>query len=181
MPPRELARCVFRCGRDSEGTRSPPSRLDFTPSLHPALSCAEEARKTLRSLNLSRAGPVAKSTALAAQPRSCGCPGFHNANYDRFVLPLRKCSGERRRAHRLGYRFLRTLKLQLCPRSRACFIRQELHNIALINHRIISRSICCFFRISFLSLLPLFPSRQEFNNYIKLICAKSPWAGYFYS
>lgn len=107
----------------------------------PRLSCAEEARKTLRSLNLSRAGPVAKSTALAAQPRSCGCPGFHNANYDRFVLPLRKCSGERRRAHRLGYRFLRTLKLQLCPRSRACFIRRVFRRRAHVVR--ISRGRSC--------------------------------------
>lgn len=41
-----------------------------------------------------------------------GCPGFHNANYDRFALPLRKCSSQR---CRVGYRFLRTPKLQLCP------------------------------------------------------------------
>lgn len=50
-----------------------------------------------------------------------GCSSFHNANYDRFALPLRKCSSQRRRA---GYRFLRTPKLQLCPL--AYFIRRVL-------------------------------------------------------
>lgn len=48
-----------------------------------------------------------------AQPLLRLRSGFHNANYDRFVLPLRKCSSQRHRASR---RLLRALKLcSLCP------------------------------------------------------------------
>jgi len=74
---------------------------------------------TLCCVNLSRTSSIAKSTALARN-RFRDCAGFHNANYDRFTLPLRKCTSQRRRA---GYRFLRTPKLQL--RSRVCFIRHD--------------------------------------------------------
>lgn len=43
----------------------------------------------VRCVNLSRVEPIAKSTAERPLSRSPRC-GFHNANYDRFALPLRK-------------------------------------------------------------------------------------------